>query len=337
MSPYHMEHGGDIVWQIGTGYFGCRNAEGGFDPESFKTKSRQDVVKMIEIKLSQGAKPGHGGILPAAKLTEEIAEIRNVPMGKDVVSPPAHSTFSTPIGLIEFVKQLRELSGGKPIGFKLCIGNHEEFLAICKAMIETQTFPDFITVDGGEGGTGAAPTEMTNSVGSPIRDGLIFVNNALIGCGIRDKIRIIASGKMFSAFHILRAIALGADTVNSARGMMLALGCIQARSCNTDHCPTGIATQNPSRNKGLVVTDKATRVANFHRQTVTNLVELLAAAGLDDLSQLKPKHINRRVQGTDVKSYAELYPKIEKGCLLSAKTIPSEWNDNWQAADAGKW
>ena len=337
ISPYHLEHGGDIVWQIGTGYFGCRNSEGEFDPEAFKNKSRQDVVKMIEIKLSQGAKPGHGGILPAAKLTEEIAEIRNVPMGEDVISPPAHSTFSTPLGLIEFIKQLRELSGGKPIGFKLCIGNHEEFLAICKAMIETQTYPDFITVDGGEGGTGAAPTEMTNSVGSPLRDGLIFVNNALIGCGIRDQIRIIASGKLFSAFHILRAMALGADTVNSARGMMLALGCIQARSCNTDHCPTGIATQNPSRNKGLVVTDKATRVANFHRQTVTNLVELIAAAGLDDLGQLKPKHIKRRVRGTDVKSYAELYPKIENGCLLSAKTIPSEWNDNWQAADAGKW
>lgn len=337
ISPYHLEHGGDIVWQIGTGYFGCRNSEGGFDPEAFKNKSRQDVVKMIEIKLSQGAKPGHGGILPAAKLTEEIAKIRSVPMGEDVISPPAHSTFSTPLGLMKFIKQLRELSGGKPIGFKLCIGNHEEFLAICKAMIETQIFPDFITVDGGEGGTGAAPTEMSNSVGSPLRDGLIFVNNALIGCGIRDKIRIIASGKMFSAFHILRAIALGADTVNSARGMMLSLGCIQARSCNTDHCPTGIATQNPSRNKGLVVTDKATRVANFHRQTVTNLIELLAAAGLDDLDQLKPKHIKRRVQGTDVKSYAELYPKIEKGCLLSAKTIPSEWNDNWQAADAGKW
>jgi glutamate synthase domain-containing protein 2 len=337
LSPYHLEHGGDIVWQIGTGYFGCRNAEGNFDAELFKENSRRDVVKMVEIKLSQGAKPGHGGILPAAKLTEEIARIRHVPMGEDVVSPPAHSAFSTPQGLLEFVSQLRELSGGKPVGFKLCIGAREEFLAICKAMIETQIFPDFITVDGGEGGTGAAPTEMTNSVGTPLRDGLVFVNNALIGCGIRDKMRIIASGKMFSAFHILRAIALGADTVNSARGMMLALGCIQARSCNTDECPTGIATQNASRTKGLVVKDKATRVANFQRDTVANLVELMAAAGLDSLDQLKPKHINRRVQGTDVRTYAQLYPNITDGCLLAEETLPEGWREDWLSADASGW
>ena len=337
LSPYHLEHGGDIVWQIGTGYFGCRNDEGNFNLELFKENSRRDVVKMIEIKLSQGAKPGHGGILPAAKLTEEIARIRHVPMGQDVVSPPAHTAFSTPKGLLEFVAQLRELSGGKPVGFKLCIGIHEEFLAVCKAMLETGIYPDFITVDGGEGGTGAAPTEMTNSVGMPLRDGLVFVDNALIGCGIRDKIRIIASGKMFSAFHILRAIALGADTVNSARGMMLALGCVQSRSCNTDECPTGIATQNASRTKGLVVKDKATRVANFQRQTVENLVELIAAAGMDDLSQLKPKHINRRIQGTDVKTYAQLYPHITDGCLLAPETIPEEWCGHWQAADANTW
>ncbi len=337
LSPYHLEHGGDIVWQIGTGYFGCRTPEGDFNPELFEKNSRRDVVKMIEIKLSQGAKPGHGGILPAQKLTEEIAEIRNVPMGKDVVSPPAHSAFSTPQGLLEFIAKLRELSGGKPVGFKLCIGNHEEFLAICKAMIEHQIYPDFITVDGGEGGTGAAPAEMSNSVGTPLRDGLIFVNNALIGCGIRDKMRIIASGKMFTAFHILRAIALGADTVNSARGMMLSLGCIQARACNTDHCPTGIATQDPSRNKGLVVTDKAVRVANFHKQTITNLVELVAAAGLDSLNELKPKHIKHRVQGTNVKSYADLYPNITEGCLLSEDTIPSEWISDWKEADANRW
>ena len=337
MSPYHLEHGGDIVWQLGTGYFGCRDEEGNFNPELFQTNSCLDAVKMIEIKLSQGAKPGHGGILPAAKLTEEIAKIRHVPMGADVVSPPAHTAFSTPKGLLQFVQQLRELSGGKPVGFKLCIGHRDEFLAICKAMLELDIYPDFITVDGGEGGTGAAPTEMTNSVGTPIRDALIFVNNALIGIGVRDKVRIIASGKMFSAFHILRAIALGADTVNSARGMMLSLGCIQARTCNSDHCPTGIATQNPSRNKAIVVSDKAQRVANFHKETVYNLVELLAAAGLDDLSQLRPKHINRRVQGTEVKTYAQLYTKISVNSLLSSETIPEEWVDDWEAAQAETW
>ena len=292
---------------------------------------------MIEIKLSQGAKPGHGGILPAAKLTEEIAKIRHVPMGADVVSPPSHSAFSSPKELLSFVKQLRELSGGKPVGFKLCIGRKDEFLAICKAMIETQITPDFITVDGGEGGTGAAPTEMTNSVGTPIRDALIFVNSALLGIGVRDKVRIIASGKMFSAFHILRALALGADTVNSARGFMLSLGCIQARTCNTDHCPTGIATQNSSRNKAIVVTDKAQRVANFHKETITNLVELVGAAGLDSVEQLRPKHINRRVQGTDVKTYAHLYPSVTANCLLNESSIPNDWQEDWNTASSESW
>ncbi len=337
LSPYHLEHGGDIVWQIGTGYFGCRDEDGNFNPDLFRENAGRDVVKMIEIKLSQGAKPGHGGILPAAKLTEEIAKIRHVPMGQDVVSPPAHSSFSNAVGLLDFVRTLRELSGGKPVGFKLCIGRPDEFLAICKAMLETEILPDFITVDGGEGGTGAAPTEMTNSVGTPLRDALIFVNNALIGIGLRDKMRIIASGKMFSAFHILRAIALGADTVNSARGMMLALGCVQSRTCNTDECPTGIATQNPSRSKGLVVANKATRVANFHESTIETLMELVAAAGLDGLENLSAKDINRRVQGTVVKTYAQLYPNITDGCLLSLNTIPKEWMEHWQSADPRAW
>ncbi len=337
MSPYHLEHGGDIVWQIGTGYFGCRDDAGNFNPETFRENAARDVVKMIEIKLSQGAKPGHGGILPAAKLTPEIAKIRHVPMGSDVVSPPSHSSFSTPKELLGFVKQLRELSGGKPVGFKLCIGRRDEFLAICKAMLETGITPDFITVDGGEGGTGAAPTEMTNSIGTPIRDALVFVNSALIGIGLRDRVRIIASGKMFSAFHILRAIALGADTVNSARGFMLSLGCIQARTCNTDECPTGIATQNASRNKAIVVTDKAQRVANFQRETITNLIELVGAAGLDGIEQLEPRHINRRVQGTDVKSYAQLYPGITPGSLLENKLVPSDWKDDWNIASSDRW
>ena len=337
ISPYHLEHGGDLVWQVGTGYFGCRNDDGTFSAEKFQTSAVKDVVKMIEIKLSQGAKPGHGGILPAAKLTEEIAAIRDVPMGKDVVSPPGHSAFSTPLELLMFVKQLRELSGGKPVGFKLCVGRRDEFLGICKAMVETNITPDFITVDGGEGGTGAAPTEMTNSVGTPVRDGLIFVHNALIGFGLRDRLRLIASGKMFSAFHVLRALALGADAVNSARGMMLALGCIQARTCNTDNCPTGIATQNPSRNKAIVVTDKAQRVANFQRETVINLVELVAAAGLNSIHELAPKHINRRVQGTDVQSYAQLYPTVESGALLDDRTIPDDWRCDMVQANAASW
>ena len=292
---------------------------------------------MIEVKLSQGAKPGHGGILPAAKLTEEIAEIRGVPMGSDVVSPPAHTAFSTPMELLNFVDQLRELSGGKPVGIKLCIGRRDEFLAICKAMVSTGQHPDFVTVDGGEGGTGAAPTEMTNSVGTPLRDALIFVNQALTGIGFRDKVRIIASGKILSAFHLLRAVALGANTVNSARGMMMALGCIQARSCNTDHCPTGIATQNPIRSKGLVVSDKAERVANFQRATVENVVELLGAAGLESLDQLEPRHINHRVHGTDIKTYEQLYPCIEANTLLNESTMPEEWVDDWRAADPAKW
>ncbi len=337
MSPYHLKHGGDIVWQIGTGYFGCRDEQGNFNPTTFKENATKEVVKMIEIKLSQGAKPGHGGILPATKVTEEIAQIRHVPMGADVISPPAHTAFSTPTGLLQFVSSLRELSGGKPVGFKLCIGRKDEFLAICKAMLETNILPDFITVDGGEGGTGAAPTEMTNSVGTPLRDALIFVNSALIGIGLRDKIRIIASGKMFSAFHILRAIALGADTVNAARAFMMSLGCIQSRTCNSDKCPTGIATQNPSRNKALVVSDKSQRVANFHRETVTNLVELVGAAGLESIEDLEPIHINRRIQGTDVKNYCQLYPSIMPGSLLEERTVPHDWRDDWVSANASKW
>jgi len=337
LSPYHLKYGGDIVWQIGTGYFGCRNENGNFDPDLFLEKAQLPVVKMIEIKLSQGAKPGHGGILPAVKLTEEIAGIRHVPMGQDVISPAAHSAFSSPLGLLDFVKEIRQLSGGKPVGFKLCIGQKNEFLGICKAMLESGITPDFITVDGGEGGTGAAPTEMTNSVGTPLRDALIFVNSALIGFGLRDKIRIIASAKIFSAFHMLRMIALGADTINSARGMMFALGCIQSRTCNTDNCPTGVATQNPARYLALDIEDKSQRVANFHKETVHNLTELLAASGLKSLDQLRPKHINRRVNGTVVQTYQQLYPLIEEHCLLDSDSIPQNWKEDWVLASAQHW
>lgn len=337
LSPYHLKHGGDIIWQIGTGYFGCRSKEGLFDPQLFAKKSQLDVVKMIEIKLSQGAKPGHGGILPAAKLTQEIADIRHVPMGKDVVSPSAHSSFSSPKELCEYIQILRELSGGKPIGFKLCIGYKSEFLSICKAMLETGITPDFITVDGAEGGTGAAPIEFTNSVGMPLRDGIIFVNNALLGVGLRAKIRVIASAKILSAFHMARIIALGADTVNSARGMMLALGCIQSRSCNTDHCPTGIATQDPARYKFLDVDVKAKRVANYQNATIESLAELLGACGLGSIEELDLYHINRRVNGTSTANYEELYPVVNSLCLLCENDIPSSWKRDWERASAEKW
>ncbi|PKL99311.1 MAG: FMN-binding glutamate synthase family protein, partial [Gammaproteobacteria bacterium HGW-Gammaproteobacteria-6] len=303
---------GDLVWQIGTGYFGCRDEDGHFDPTLFAREAAQDAVKMIEIKLSQGAKPGHGGVLPASKLTQEIADIRKVPMGHAVLSPPSHSAFTNPTELLTFVAKLRALSGGKPVGFKLCPGNRQEFLSICKAMLETGRLPDFITVDGGEGGTGAAPVELTNSVGMPLRDGLQFVHNALKGIGLREQVRVIASGKSFSAFHMLRLKVLGADTVNSARGMMMALGCIQSRSCNTDKCPTGVATTNPARYKQLDVTDKGVRVANYQHSTVEALAELLGILGIDRLEDLQPRHLNRRVNPSLVMNYAQLYPGIER-------------------------
>ena len=337
ISPYHLKYGGDLIWQIGTGYFGCRNSEGNFDEALFTEKANHDSVKMIEIKLSQGAKPGHGGILPAAKLSQEIADIRHVPMGHDVVSPPSHSVFSSPIGLLEFITKLRAYSGGKPVGFKLCIGSKTEFLAICKAMLETGITPDFITVDGAEGGTGAAPVEMTNSIGTPLRDGLNFVNNSLIGIGLRNKIRIIAAGKIASAFHMLRLMALGADTINSARAMMLALGCIQSRKCNEDTCPTGIATQNPSRYMALNVTNKSERVANYHASMIESLIELVAAIGLNNMNEIRPEHINHRTKGTETMNYAELYPSITDKCLLADNTIPKIWQKHWQQADPSHW
>ncbi len=337
LSPYHLKYGGDIIWQIGTGYFGCRNSEGLFSKELFAEKAQLDVVKMIEIKLSQGAKPGHGGILPAAKLTQEIADIRHVPMGQDVVSPPSHSAFDTPKGLLEFVSELKKLSGGKPVGFKLCIGKRSEFLAICKAMLTTGITPDFITVDGGEGGTGAAPIELTNSVGTPLRDAVIFVNNALLGTGLREHIRIIASAKILSAFHMARIIALGADTVNSARGMMLALGCIQSRSCNTDKCPTGIATQDPARYKALNIEDKGRRVASFHNSTIEHFMELLGTCGIREINELQLSHIHRRVNGTDIASYGELYPRITSLCLLCNEDLPASWKTDWENASADHW
>lgn len=337
ITPHHLTHGADLIWQIGTGYFGCRNEDGTFNPESFAEKSQIDQVKMIEIKISQGAKPGHGGILPAAKVTREISEIRHVPMGQDVNSPASHSAFSTPYELLDFIVQLRELSGGKPVGFKFCVGRRYQFFALCKAMLETGITPDFITVDGGEGGTGAAPLEFANSMGEPLRDGLSFVHSALKGVGLRQDIRIIASGKVFSAFHILRAMTLGADTVNCGRAMMFALGCIQAKQCNSGKCPTGVATQDPKRAMALDVDIKAKRVCLYQRDTLENLLELAAAAGLDNYLEVRPELINRRTSSTETKTYAEIYPEVADGCLLNESTVPEHWKQPWGMATSNRW
>lgn len=324
ISSYHLDPGGDLIWQIGTGYFGARDKEGKFNDEAFRNNAIRPTVKMIEIKLSQGAKPGHGGILPGKKNTPEIAAIRLVKPGTTVFSPPYHSAFGTPVELIGFVSRLRNLSEGKPVGFKLCIGNRSEFLSICKAMVQLNTYPDFITVDGGEGGTGAAPPEFSNSVGMPLLDALGFVDNALRGFSIRHKIKIICSGKILTGFHMMRAMALGADVCNSARGMMLALGCIQALECNKNSCPTGVATQDPALTKGLVVEDKVSRVTNFHKHTVESFVELLGAAGLDHPDQINRTHIFRRVFMNLVKTYEEIYPTIPDGSLLEGGDPPFE-------------
>lgn len=322
LSPYHLEGGGDLIWQIGTGYFSCRDAQGNFSPTKFAEKSVLPNVKMIEIKLSQGAKPGHGGILPAAKVTAEIAEIRGVPMGKDVLSPPTHSAFSTPIGLLEFVKQLRDLSGGKPVGFKLCVGRRREFLAICKAMVKTGITPDFITVDGGEGGTGAAPLEFSNHIGAPLTEGLIFVHNALVGYSLRKRIKILASGKVSSGFFMLKRLAIGADIIMSARSMMMAIGCIQALKCNSNHCPVGVATQDPHLMAGLDPTDKSVRVASYHKQTIHSLAEMLGALGLDSADELRPWHLMHRLSANETRHYGELYHFLEDGDLLKDPLPP---------------
>ena len=332
ISPYHKTPGGDLIYQIGTGYFGSRSPDGGFSPERFAESAALEQVKMIELKLSQGAKPGHGGILPAKKNTPEIAQIRGVEVGTMVLSPPCHKAFSTPIGLLEFIQQMRELSGGKPIGFKLCLGGRHEFIAICKAMVQTGIYPDFITVDGGEGGTGAAPSEFSDSVGMPFKEGLASVHDALVGFGLRDQIRLVASGKVLTGFHIFRALALGADACNSARAMMMALGCIQALECNRNTCPTGVATQDPELVRGLVVSDKKVRVANYHGETVKGFVELMAAAGLHHPSQITRAHVYRRVSMSESRRYDELFPPIPADCLLQENSVPSTWLADWKTA-----
>ncbi|MDX9789211.1 MAG: FMN-binding glutamate synthase family protein [Candidatus Kapabacteria bacterium] len=334
LSPYHLKHGGDIVWNIGTGYFSCRDKDGNFSYEEYTKRATLDNVKMIEIKFSQGAKPGHGGILPKEKVTDEIAAIRLVDKGHDIISPPRHSAFSTPLELMDYIKLLRKGSGGKPIGMKICIGNKSEFLAICKAMIQTNTFFDFITVDGGEGGTGAAPPEYADHVGMPLREALVFVHDSLIGFGIKDQIKIIASGKVITGFDIIKCLSIGADICNSARGMMFALGCIQALECHANTCPTGVATQNPKLVKGLVPEEKSIRVKRFQQETVKSAMELMASAGLRHPDEVDRTVISARVSGTKIQTYYEMYPDIEQGCLLNEQTVPEEYQFFWKKATA---
>ncbi|MHB8912778.1 MAG: FMN-binding glutamate synthase family protein [Lysobacter sp.] len=332
ISPYHRENGGDLVWEIGSGYFGCRNDDGSFDAERFAANARDGQVKMIEIKLSQGAKPGHGGVLPAAKVSAEIAFARGVAQGVDCVSPSRHSAFDSPRGLLEFVARLRELSGGKPTGFKLAIGHPWEWFGLAKAMSESGVLPDFIVVDGAEGGTGAAPAEFIDHVGVPMHEALMLVHNTLVGLELRDTIRIGAAGRVTSAFDIARTLAMGADWCNAGRGYMFALGCIQAQSCHTDRCPSGVATQDPSRWKHLDVPDKATRVHHFHDNTLKALRDLLCAAGLDHPSQLGPEHILRRVSPFEVRSLAALYRFLQPGDLIGKVPEHAVFQSFWTQA-----
>jgi glutamate synthase domain-containing protein 2 len=334
ISPYHREGGGDIVWEVASGYFGCRTADGHFDPDRFAAQAAEEQVKMIEIKLSQGAKPGHGGVLPAAKVTPEIAATRGVPMGQDCISPSSHSAFSTPRELMAFIATLRRLSGGKPVGFKLCIGHPWEFMGMVKAMVETGIRPDFIVVDGGEGGTGAAPTEFSDHIGAPMREGLLFVHNVLVGAGLRDQIRIGAAGRIVSAFDILSVLAIGADWTNAARGFMFAIGCVQSLSCHTNHCPTGVATQDKLRQRGLVVPDKAERVASFHRMTLNSLSQMLAAAGLSHPDELGPHHLVRRVSATEIKQFSELHTFLKPRTLVDGTCEEGFYRSNWARASA---
>nr|WP_237023332.1 FMN-binding glutamate synthase family protein [Mycolicibacterium tokaiense] len=332
ISPYHLRLGGDLIWEIGSGYFGCRDTDGRFDPRQFADKAKLPAVKAISIKLSQGAKPGLGGVLPGAKVSPEIAETRGVPVGHTVVSPPAHTAFDTPVGLLDFVATLRRLSGGKPVGFKLCVGARTEFLSICKAMLATGVTPDFVIVDGSEGGTGAAPQEFEDHMGMPLTEGLMLVHNALVGVGVRDRVRVGASGKVASGVDIVRRIIQGADFTMSARAMMFAVGCIQALSCHTNRCPTGVATQDPGRARALSVPDKTQRVFNFQRATVASAAQIVASMGLGGFDELSPAMLNRRIEGQRTRTYAEIYEWLMPGELLDDP--PESWRSDWIAASA---
>ncbi|MCC6709629.1 MAG: FMN-binding glutamate synthase family protein [Gammaproteobacteria bacterium] len=332
ISRYHREKGGDLVWEIGSGYFGCRDEQGRFDADKFAVNAALDQVKMIEIKLSQGAKPGHGGVLPGPKVTAEIAAARGVPPGTDCVSPARHSAFSTPLELMAFVGKLRDLSGGKPVGVKFAVGHPWEWFGMAKAMLESGITPDFIVVDGGEGGTGAAPLEFSDHVGAPLREALMLVHNTLVGMGLRERIRIGASGKVITAFDVARTLAMGADWCNSARGFMFAVGCLQSQTCHSGHCPTGVATQDPQRMRALVVTDKAERVFQYHQNTLSVLKEMLSAAGLSHPRELGPEHVIRRVSSTEVRSLAALYNWLKPGELLNSTPDSPVFKVFWEAA-----
>lgn len=337
ISVHHRVHGGDLIWEVASGYFGCRNNDGSFNPDKFAANAREPQVKMIELKLSQGAKPGHGGMLPGPKVTPEIAEARGVPVGVDCISPAAHSAFSTPMEMMQFIARLRELSGGKPTGMKLCIGHPWEWFAMVKAMLETGITPDFIVVDGAEGGTGAAPLEFTDHVGAPVQEGLLLVHNTLRGTGLRERIKIGVAGKVVSAFDIARLMALGADWCNSARGFMFALGCIQAQHCHTGHCPTGVTTQDPVRQQSLVVPDKADRVYHFHQQTLFALKEMVQAVGVQHPNDITAHHIVRRSGDNKVHSLAQLMlTQLPNGALLNADmaTLPLIYQHAWPRAQA---
>ncbi len=334
ISQYHRSHGGDLIWEIGSGYFGCRNEDGSFNEERFTQNALDPQVKMIELKLSQGAKPGHGGVLPGPKVTIEIASARGVPPWVDCVSPSRHSAFQTPIEMLQFIDRLRTLSGGKPTGFKLCIGHPWEWFAMAKAMVETGITPDFIVVDGGEGGTGASPLEFTDHVGAPLQEGLLLVHNTLVGLNLREHIKLGCAGKVVSAFDIARMLALGADWCNSARGFMFALGCIQAQACHTGHCPTGVSTQDPQRQRALVVPNKAERVYRYHHNTLLALKEMVQAAGLNDPSQITASHIVRRCNDHEVKLLANLLHFVSPGALLRGELPHNVFKIYWPMAHA---
>ncbi|WP_438286480.1 FMN-binding glutamate synthase family protein [Glutamicibacter mishrai] len=332
LTKYHLEYGADLFWEIGSGYFGCRTPEGRFNPETFAAKAKHENVKGITIKLSQGAKPGLGGVLPAAKVTAEIAEAREVPMGEDCISPASHAEFSTPRELMHFVARLRELSGGKPVGIKFCVGSRTDVMAICKGMLETGIVVDFITVDGAEGGTGAAPLEYEDHVGAPLTEGLMLVHNTLVGAGLRDEIRLAAAGKIASGSDIIKRLIQGADFTFSARSMMMATGCIQAQQCHTNHCPVGVATQNKRLMRALDVEDKGHRVYNYHRLTVTESAQIMASMGLTSPTQLNTRMLRRRVNLQSTRSYASLFHWLRPGELLD--DAPGSWKEDWDEADA---
>jgi glutamate synthase domain-containing protein 2 len=339
ISAHHRVNGGDLIWEIGSGYFGCRNEDGTFSEEKFIANAGDPQVKMIELKLSQGAKPGHGGVLPGSKVTQEIADARGVPIGVDCVSPAAHSAFKTPVEMMHFIAHLRTLSGGKPTGFKLCIGHPWEWFAMVKAMRATGITPDFIVVDGAEGGTGAAPLEFTDHVGSPLQEGLMLVHNTLRGVGLRHKIKIGCAGKVVSAFDMARLMALGADWCNSARGFMFALGCIQAQHCHTGQCPTGVTTQDPLRQMSLVVPDKATRVYHFHQQTLHALKEMVQAVGVGHPHDITAHHIVRRTADGKVQSLSQMVlNRLPEGALLTEElsTLPAIYQHHWPLANADR-